>query len=146
MTLKAITMNGHHKRFLPTIERFEAVTATLQTMANSAQRASVTTTALRTTRASAIRLAPHFTCSAESCYESENAIKLRIKRRVSQNTSGKRCTNFCIPAFGRDTKSWYSSYRTLIFLQKNQQERTQTKGRGFCLKVLELVNISVRIF
>ena len=81
MTLKAITMNGHHKRILPTVELFEAVTTTMQGMATSTQRASVTAAAIRPTRTDTVRLAPHFTCSAESCYESENAIKLRIKRR-----------------------------------------------------------------
>ena len=74
MTLKVIILNGHHKRVLPAFEFIEAVTTTLQAMASSTQRATVITP-VRPTRTATIRLAPHFTCSAESCYESENAIK-----------------------------------------------------------------------
>ena len=75
-------MNGQRKRFLPAFEFLEAfTTSTMQAMATSAQRATVTTTFRSTPRTATFRLAPHFTCSAESCYESENAIKLRIKRR-----------------------------------------------------------------
>lgn len=74
-------MNGQHKRVLTTFEYFEAVTTALPTMATSAQRATVTTTIRSASTTVTFRLAPHFTCSAESCYESENAIKLRIKRR-----------------------------------------------------------------
>ena len=75
-------MNIQHKRILPTLERIEAFTPTIQALAASPQRAPVTTAIRPPSRsASALRLAPHFTCSAESCYESENAIKLRIKRR-----------------------------------------------------------------
>ena len=75
-------MNGQHKRILPALELFEAVTTAMQTLATSTQRATIAAS-IRPARSAAIRLAPHFTCSAESCYESENAIKLRIKRRVS---------------------------------------------------------------
>ena len=80
MTLKAITMNGQPKRFLTAVELIEAVATPVQRVTSSAQRASVPT-AVRTPRTATFRLVPHFTCSAESCYESENAIKLRIKRR-----------------------------------------------------------------
>ena len=80
MTLKVITMNGQHKRILPAVEFFEAITTTRQALASSPQRATVTTT-IRPTFTATFRLVPHFTCSAESCYESENAIKLRIKKR-----------------------------------------------------------------
>lgn len=73
-------MNRQHKRILPAIELIEAVATAMPTMAPSTQRASVAS-AIRPARAATVRLAPHFTCSAESCYESENAIKLRIKRR-----------------------------------------------------------------
>ena len=64
MTLKAITMNGHHKRILPTFELVEAVTTTLRAVAASSQRATVMATVLPS-RSASIRLAPHFTCSAE---------------------------------------------------------------------------------
>ena len=80
MTLKVIIWNGQPKRILPTVERIEAVTISVQALVTSTQRSAVTST-IRPTRTASIRLAPHFTCSAESCYESENAIKLRIKRR-----------------------------------------------------------------
>ena len=73
-------MNGHHKRIIPAVELLEAVSTSMQTVATSTQRATVTST-IQPTRTASFRLAPHFTCSAESCYESENAIKLRIKRR-----------------------------------------------------------------
>ena len=80
MTLRVIIRNIQHKRILPTFELSEAGTTSLQAVATSTQRATVTAS-IRPTRAAPLRLAPHFTCSAESCYESENAIKLRIKRR-----------------------------------------------------------------
>ena len=73
-------MNLQLKRILLTIEFSEAVATTMQVVITSSQRVFVTTI-LRPLRSASFRLAPHFTCSAESCYESENAIKLRIKKR-----------------------------------------------------------------
>ena len=65
MILKVITGNGQHKRILPAIERLEAVTTSMQAMVSSTQRATVTDS-IRPTGATSIRLAPHFTCSAET--------------------------------------------------------------------------------
>ena len=58
-------MIGQRKRILPSFEFFEAVTTTLRTVASSAQRAAVSAT-FRPTRSATIRLAPHFTCNAET--------------------------------------------------------------------------------
>ena len=79
MTLKEIIGNGQLKRIGPTIERFEAVTTTVPTLAISTQQVTATP-AIRPIASTSIRLAPHFTCSAESCYEFKKADKLRIKK------------------------------------------------------------------
>ena len=72
-------MNGQLKRFRPTVERIEADTTTMQAMAISTQQVAATM-AILPLAATAVRLAPHFTCSAESCYEFKKADKLRIKK------------------------------------------------------------------
>lgn len=71
-------MNGQLKRFRPAFERVEAVSTTMQAMAISTQQVTAATT-LRPLATSTIRLAPHFTCSAEPCYEFKKADKLRKK-------------------------------------------------------------------
>ena len=59
-------MNGQQKRFLPTIERFEAVATTfLRSMAISTRRVTATTS-VRPVAPTTIRPAPHFTCNAET--------------------------------------------------------------------------------
>ena len=72
-------MNGQLKRILPTIEHIEAATTTLQGLAISTQRVTASTT-VRLIAASTFRPVPHFTCSAEPCYEFKKADKLRIKK------------------------------------------------------------------
>lgn len=71
-------MNGQLKRVRPAVERVEAVAATVQAMAISTQQVTAPT-AIRPIASAAIRLAPHFTCSAEPCYEFKKADKLRKK-------------------------------------------------------------------
>ena len=65
-------MNGQLKRIRPTFERVEAVLAPMQAMAFSTQQVAATTT-VRPLATAAVRLAPHFTCSAEPCYEFKKA-------------------------------------------------------------------------
>ena len=65
MILKEIIMNGQLKRLLPTIERLEAVTTLMLTVAFSTQQVTATTT-FRPIATAHIRPAPHFTCNAET--------------------------------------------------------------------------------
>ena len=84
MTLKEIIMNGQLKRVRPTVEHIEAVTTTVRTMAISSQQVLVTLT-IRPVAPTTIQPAPHFTCSAESCYESKIADKLSVNCQAKFN-------------------------------------------------------------
>ncbi len=82
MTLKAIIVNGQQKRILAAVELIEAVTTTIRAVAFSTQQAFVTAS-LRPLAATTTRLAPHFTCSAESknVYMSKQKVVNLVKLR-----------------------------------------------------------------